>query len=142
MATLKHGQLRNGTATGNGASNPEPLNVVIPIGGIGSRFAKQGYRYPKPLINIVGRPMLLWLIDNLSLRSGDTLWMAVNEDIDNEFRIGQLVMKTFPNIDFRLLRLRHQTKGASETVGVILYNLISGLAAKHALDVYRFSEHE
>lgn len=86
--------------------------------------------------------MLLWLIDNLSLRSGDTLWMAVNEDIDNEFRIGQLVMKTFPNIDFRLLRLRHQTKGASETVGVILYNLISGLAAKHALDVYRFSEHE
>lgn len=94
----------------------EPINVIIPIGGIGSRFAKQGYRYPKPLINIVGRPMLLWLIDNLSLKPGDTLWMAVNEEIDDEFRIGQLVSKTFSKIDFRLLRLRHQTKGASETV--------------------------
>lgn len=119
MATLHPGQLRNGTVTGSDASNSEPLNVVIPIGGIGSRFAKQGYRYPKPLINIVGRPMLLWLIDNLSLRSSDTLWMAVNEEIDNEFRIGQLIKKTFPKIDFRLLRLRHQTKGASETVGMI-----------------------
>jgi dTDP-glucose pyrophosphorylase len=99
----------------NGADY-EPINVIIPIGGIGSRFAKQGYRYPKPLINIVGRPMLLWLIDNLSLKPGDTLWMAVNEDVDDEFRIGQLVSKTFTRIDFRLLRLRHQTKGASETV--------------------------
>lgn len=29
-----------------------------------------------------------------------------------------LVMKTFPSLDFRLLRLKHQTKGASETVGL------------------------
>lgn len=98
------------------ATAREPLNVIIPIGGIGSRFAKKGYRYPKPLINIVGRPMLLWLIDNLSLTPQDTLWMAVNEDVDDEFRIGQLVAKTFPKIDFRLLRLRHLTRGACETV--------------------------
>jgi dTDP-glucose pyrophosphorylase len=105
----------NGAAAMNG-ENRDPINVIIPIGGIGSRFAKQGYRYPKPLINIVGRPMLLWLIDNLSLKPGDTLWMAINEEVDDEFRIGQLVNKTFSKIDFRLLRLRHQTKGASETV--------------------------
>ena len=106
----------NDQVNGNGTAHRDPINVIIPIGGIGSRFAKQGYRYPKPLINIVGRPMLMWLIDNLSLQSGDTLWMAVNEEIDNEFRIGQLITKSFPRIDFRLHRLRHQTKGASETV--------------------------
>jgi hypothetical protein len=115
MALLQAAELAN---DGTGASNSELLNVIIPIGGIGSRFAEQGYRYPKPLINIVGRPMLFWLIENLSLKSGDTLWMAVNEEIDNEFRIGELIKKTFPKIDFRLLRLRHQTKGASETVGL------------------------
>lgn len=103
----------NGAAV-NG-TDYKPINVIIPIGGIGSRFAKMGYRYPKPLINIVGRPMLLWLIDNLSLKPQDTLWMAINEEVDDEFRIGQLVSKTFSKIDFRLLRLRHQTKGASET---------------------------
>jgi CTP:molybdopterin cytidylyltransferase MocA len=100
--------------------NPEPINVIIPIGGIGSRFAKEGYRYPKPLINIVGRPMLLWLVDNLSLRPCDTLWMAMNEEVDDEFRLGQLIAKTFTKVDFRPLRLRHQTKGASETVRVLL----------------------
>lgn len=109
----------NDQVNGNGTAHRDPINVIIPIGGIGSRFAKQGYRYPKPLINIVGRPMLMWLIDNLSLQSGDTLWMAVNEEIDNEFRIGQLITKSFPRIDFRLHRLRHQTKGASETLYII-----------------------
>jgi len=94
----------------------DPINVIIPIGGIGSRFAKEGYRYPKPLVNIVGRPMLLWLVDNLSLRPCDTLWMAMNEEVDDEFRLGQLIAKTYSKIDFRPLRLRHQTKGASETV--------------------------
>lgn len=94
----------------------EPVNVIIPIGGIGSRFAKDGYRFPKPLINIVGQPMPLWLIENLSLRPKDTLWIAVNEQIDHEFRIGQLVSKNFPKVNMKLLLLRNQTKGASETV--------------------------
>ncbi|KAH8819501.1 capsule biosynthesis phosphatase [Xylogone sp. PMI_703] len=97
----------------------DALNIIVPIGGIGSRFAREGYRFPKPLINIVGRPMILWMIDNLSIKPGDTLWMAINEEVDDEFRIGQLVAKSFPKIDFRLLRLRHQTKGASETLYIV-----------------------
>ena len=97
----------------------DPINVVIPIGGIGSRFAKQGYRFPKPLINIVGRPMLLWLIENLSLKPRDSLWIAVNEEVDDEFRVGQLVSKLSTKVDFHLLRLKHQTRGASETVSAI-----------------------
>ncbi|KAF4444948.1 capsule biosynthesis phosphatase [Fusarium acutatum] len=105
----------------------EPVNVIIPIGGIGSRFAKEGYRFPKPLINIVGQPMLLWLIDNLSLRPKDTLWIAVNEQIDHEFRIGQLVSKNFPKVNMKLLLLRHQTKGASET----LYMVTQSMTKEH-----------
>ena len=30
----------------------EGINVIIPMGGIGSRFRNEGYRFPKPLINI------------------------------------------------------------------------------------------
>ncbi|KUJ08724.1 nucleotide-diphospho-sugar transferase [Mollisia scopiformis] len=109
----EHSQVASGDA----------LNIIIPIGGIGSRFSKEGYRYPKPLINIVGRPMILRLIDNLSLIPGDTLWMAANEEIDDEFRLGQLVMKTFPKLDFKFLRLKHQTRGASETLYVITQSM-------------------
>jgi hypothetical protein len=47
--------------------NMERMNILIPIGGIGSRFRTEGYRFPKPLINIEGRPMLFWLIDHLKV---------------------------------------------------------------------------
>jgi choline kinase len=100
-------------------TDPEyPLNIIIPIGGIGSRFQKEGYRFPKPLINIVGRPMICWLIERLSLRPQDTLWIAVNEGFDNDFQIGQLMKKWFPRFDIRLLLLTYLTKGAAETVSV------------------------
>ncbi|CAJ2502195.1 Uu.00g095890.m01.CDS01 [Anthostomella pinea] len=115
---------KDDTPMTDGAVNDTPMvdeavNVILPIGGIGSRFAKQGYRYPKPLINIVGRPIILWLIDNLQLRKDDTVWMAINEDVDEVFRVGQLVSKAFPKLDIRLVKLRHQTKGASETLYVV-----------------------
>ncbi|RDA94646.1 hypothetical protein CP533_2439 [Ophiocordyceps camponoti-saundersi (nom. inval.)] len=111
----------NGHASSNGHSSTEdqPLNVIIPIGGIGSRFAKHGYRYPKPLINIVGRPMLVWLFENLRFKPGDTVWVAVNDEVDDDFHLGQLVSKSLPHVDHRILRLRHQTKGASETLYII-----------------------
>ncbi|RCI16048.1 hypothetical protein L249_3173 [Ophiocordyceps polyrhachis-furcata BCC 54312] len=102
-----------------GYDQDQPLNVIIPIGGIGSRFAKHGYRYPKPLINIVGRPMIVWLLSNLKFKPGDTVWVAVNDEVDDDFHLGQLVSKSLPHIDHRILRLRHQTKGASETLYVI-----------------------
>ncbi|KAF5129764.1 hypothetical protein E5D57_006095 [Metarhizium anisopliae] len=104
-----------------------PLNVIIPIGGNGTRFSKQGYRYPKPLINMVGRPMLLWVIDRLSLRPCDTLWVAINKDIDDNFQVGQLLAKSYTKMDIRVVRLLHQTKGAAET----LYVTTQGMQAEH-----------
>lgn len=98
----------------------EPLNVIIPIGGIGSRFQKEGFRFPKPLINIVGRPMMCWLIDRLNFGAKDTLWIAINEAVDDEFSLGQLMRKEFPKMDIRVLRLRYLTKGAAETVSRLL----------------------
>ena len=31
------------------------MNIVIPIGGKGERFSMNGYKEPKPLINILGK---------------------------------------------------------------------------------------
>ncbi|KHO00248.1 protein phosphatase 2A A subunit (ISS) [Metarhizium album ARSEF 1941] len=104
-----------------------PLNVIIPIGGNGTRFSEKGYRYPKPLINIVGRPMLLWIIDHLSLRPCDTLWVAINKEVDDNFQVGQLLAKSYTKLDVRLVRLLHQTKGAAET----LYVTTQGMQVEH-----------
>ncbi len=41
------------------------LNIVVPMAGAGSRFAKAGYKDPKPLIPIFGEPMIRVAIENL-----------------------------------------------------------------------------
>lgn len=41
------------------------LNIVIPMAGAGSRFAKEGYKNPKPLIEIDGVPMIKLVVNNL-----------------------------------------------------------------------------
>ena len=41
------------------------LNIVIPMAGAGSRFAREGYKDPKPLIPVHGTPMIKVVIDNL-----------------------------------------------------------------------------
>jgi NDP-sugar pyrophosphorylase family protein len=44
------------------------INIVVPFAGMGSRFAKAGYKDPKPLILVHGVPMLKVVIDNLRPR--------------------------------------------------------------------------
>lgn len=41
------------------------MNIVIPMAGAGSRFAKAGYVDPKPLIKVHGVPMVKLVINNL-----------------------------------------------------------------------------
>ena len=42
------------------------LNIVIPMAGAGSRFAKAGFLDPKPLIPVNGLPMIKVVINNLT----------------------------------------------------------------------------
>lgn len=42
------------------------LNVLIPMAGAGSRFEKAGYTFPKPLIDVNGKPMIQVVVDNLN----------------------------------------------------------------------------
>lgn len=41
------------------------LNIVIPMAGRGSRFADAGYKVPKPLIDVNGKPMIEVVTDNI-----------------------------------------------------------------------------
>lgn len=45
----------------------ERLNILIPMAGAGSRFEKAGYTFPKPLIEINGKPMIQVVVDNLNI---------------------------------------------------------------------------
>jgi HAD superfamily hydrolase (TIGR01509 family) len=43
------------------------LNIVIPMAGAGSRFEKAGYTFPKPLIEVNGKPMIQVVVENLNI---------------------------------------------------------------------------
>jgi HAD superfamily hydrolase (TIGR01509 family) len=45
----------------------EKMNVLIPMAGAGSRFSQAGYTFPKPLIEVNGKPMIQVVVENLNI---------------------------------------------------------------------------
>ena len=45
------------------------LTVLIPMAGAGSRFAQAGFTFPKPLIDVRGKPMIQVVIENLNIEA-------------------------------------------------------------------------
>ena len=43
------------------------MNVLIPMAGAGSRFEKAGFTFPKPMIEVNGKPMIQVVVDNLNI---------------------------------------------------------------------------
>jgi HAD superfamily hydrolase (TIGR01509 family) len=43
------------------------MNVLIPMAGAGTRFQQAGYTFPKPLIDVEGKPMIQVVVDNLNI---------------------------------------------------------------------------
>jgi len=41
------------------------MKILIPMAGEGSRFSKEGYTFPKPLIDVRGKPMIQAVVENL-----------------------------------------------------------------------------
>lgn len=47
----------------------EKITVVIPMAGLGSRFEKEGYKNPKPLIDVKGAPMIQRVVESLNIEA-------------------------------------------------------------------------
>lgn len=96
--------------------------ITIPLGGLGTRFKKFGYNLPKPLINVLGKPILYWLLDNLNFNKIDLLCIPYNQELIN-FRFEDKLKKDYPNINFLFLPLYKNTEGAAETLFILLKKL-------------------
>lgn len=44
-------------------------NILVPMAGAGSRFANAGYTFPKPLIEVVNKPMIQVVAENLGINA-------------------------------------------------------------------------
>lgn len=45
----------------------EDINILIPMAGLGSRFADAGYTFPKPLIDVAGKTMIQRVVENIGI---------------------------------------------------------------------------
>ena len=97
--------------------------LLIPLGGTGERFKKNGYKNPKALINVFGKPIIYYLLDNLNLNDIEFVYIPYNKEYDL-YRFEDKLKKDYPNIKFKFLKLSENTKGAAETINISL-NLLS-----------------
>lgn len=90
-----------------------PVTIVIPMAGMGSRFAKQGYQKPKPFIDVLGTTMIEQVMDNLTLPRARYILLARQEHMEKEPGI---VSRLEQPGDVKILPVEKLTEGTACTV--------------------------
>lgn len=80
------------------------IHLIMPMGGAGSRFSKDGYELPKPLLEIEGKPFLFWATQSIVkfMPVEDITFVVLQEHIDR-FRIGEEIRRRYPQAKIRVL---------------------------------------
>ena len=94
--------------------------VMIPLGGIGSRFQSEGYAAPKPFVKVFGTPMIVKVIESLKLKPNDALVIVYNPAFLDR-RVWAPLKSAYPALT--LVELGGPTRGAAETVLIGLKGL-------------------
>lgn len=90
------------------------LQVLMPMGGLGTRFRRVGVTTPKPLIEVDGAPMFQRALRSLAPWDGErTVTVVVRTDDDDEHGLASRVLEAEPAASIVLLD--HDTRGAVET---------------------------
>jgi dTDP-glucose pyrophosphorylase len=87
------------------------LNVLIPMAGAGSRFEKAGYTFPKPLIDVKGKPMIQVVVDNLNMDAN--FIFIVQKSHREKYNLDTLLNLITPNC--KIVEVEGVTEGAACT---------------------------
>ena len=85
------------------------LNIVVPMAGLGSRYSKEGYALPKPLIDVMGKPMIKRVIDNLTPQREHRFIFIVRQEHVEQFHIDKLLHDSCKSC--RIISIDHVTEG-------------------------------
>lgn len=87
------------------------LNILIPMAGAGSRFKDAGYTFPKPLIDVEGKPMIQVVVENLNMDANYIF--VVQKEHRNEYNLDTLLNLIQPNC--KIVEVDGLTEGAACT---------------------------
>jgi len=88
------------------------MNLVIPIASNSKFFSIEEYGYPKSLIEIMGKPMIQYVIENLTQDTDyKKIIFIIKQDECNKFHLDNTIDLVSP-IKPTIIRLRSDTQGA------------------------------
>ena len=87
------------------------MKVLIPMAGAGSRFEKAGYTFPKPLIDVEGKPMIQAVVDNLNIEAQHVF--IVQKAHYEKYNLQQTLNQISPNCE--IVQVEGITEGAACT---------------------------
>jgi dTDP-glucose pyrophosphorylase len=84
------------------------------MAGAGSRFAKAGYKDPKPLIPVHGCPMIQTVVNNLAIPGAHFIFV-IQEKHNTEYHLDTLLPEIAPGCEIVMINGRtHLTIGLTE----------------------------
>lgn len=93
------------------------LNLVMPMAGRGSRFARQGIHEPKPLIDLGGKPFFWWAVESVRRAAplGELVFVILEEHV-REWALDRSIRDFYPTAT--VLAIPEVTSGSAETAAL------------------------
>jgi dTDP-glucose pyrophosphorylase len=89
------------------------MKILIPMAGEGSRFLKEGYTFPKPLIDVEGKPMIQSVVENLNFNA-DYIFLVRKEHLKKYSGL-ESTLKRITNNRTTIVEVDGLTEGAACT---------------------------
>ena len=104
-------EIEMGKTNDNPKWEDKNLNVLIPMAGAGSRFQQAGYTFPKPLIDVNGKPMIQVVTDSLNIKAN--FIYVVQKEHRSKYNLDTLLNLITPGC--RIVEVEGVTEGAACT---------------------------
>ena len=89
------------------------MKILIPMAGEGSRFVKEGYTFPKPLIDVCGKPMIQMVVENLDF-DAEYIFLVRKQHLEKYSGL-KTTLNRITNGRFKIVEVDGLTEGAACT---------------------------
>lgn len=90
------------------------INILIPMAGAGRRFKEAGYTFPKAIIDVLGKPMVNWVVDNFPFNDARFIFLAQREEV-NQYKMHNVFARMVGDRNYEVILVDGLTEGAACT---------------------------